>query len=173
MNDVVNPETGDLADLLLMHLQDEESVLATALPLVRALKATLLQSGAQMFPDLIAQHRAVADLFSEVKMRRERFKELFSFRLRCDAESITVSRVLRTLPEAAQDGLGIRVVRIRLLADEFVMINRWLTIHLRIHLNAYQCLLYDLTGSARSSGRYGRAGRAEANDFRSLIQIHG
>jgi hypothetical protein len=54
-----------------------------------------------------------------------------------------------------------------------VTINRWLTIHMRIHLEAYQRLLSDLTGSARSSGRYGPAGNAEASDYRPLIQVRG
>jgi hypothetical protein len=169
----MNPETGDLAELLAIHLDDEEAVLAAALPLVRALKSALLQAGAPRLPDLDERHRAVADLLNEAKARRARFRTLLARRLGCGAETVTVSRVMPLLPAASQESLGACVARIRGMADEFVTINRWLTIHLRIHLNAYRRLLRDLTGSARSSGRYGRAGRAEAGDFRPLIQIQG
>jgi hypothetical protein len=165
--------TGDLAELLAMHLEDEEAVLAAAVPILRALKAALLETREQKLPDLVERHRAVADLLSDVKIRRERFRAQLARRLQCDAETITVSRVLQRLPAGSQDTLGACIARIRDLAEEFVTINRWLTIHLRIHLNAYQRLLCDLTGSARSSGRYGPAGRAEAGNFRPLIQIQG
>ena len=53
------------------------------------------------------------------------------------------------------------------------MLNHRVSICLRIHLDAYQRILRDLTNSRQGSGRYGPTGNAESHDYRSLIQIHG
>lgn len=173
MNANVKTEAGELAELVAIHLQDEEAVLAAALPMVRHLKETLTQVTVQALPELVERHRSAADLLGDIKARRERFREVLARRLACDVESATVSRVIDMLPSNAQRELRGRVARIRGLAEEFVVINRWLTLHLRIHLDAYQRLLCDLTGSTRSSGRYGAAGRTEVSDYRPLIQVRG
>src|SRR5262249_50951066 len=131
------------------------------------------QVNAQTLPEMVERHRTTAELLNDIKVRRERFRELLGRRMQCDADAITVTRVLQMLPADAQRELGGCVARIRAMAGEFGAIQRWLTIHLRIHLDAYQRLLSDLTGSARTSGRYGRAGESEANDYRPLIQVRG
>lgn len=169
----VIPGSGDLAELLTVHLQDEEAVLAAALPSVRAMKAALTQTGADRFPDVAEQHHAILNLLADIKLRRQRFREMLARRLQCPAETLTITFLLSQLPAHSQETLGALVERIRRMANEFVALNRWLTVHLRIHLDAYHRLLCDLTGTAHSSGRYGRAGKAETGDLRPLLQIRG
>lgn len=169
----VTSGTEDLTELLTVHLQDEESVLAAAVPGVRALKAALTQIGHGRIPELAEQHQAILNILGDIKLRRQRFRELLARRLQCDAETLTITGLLPQLPARSQETLGACAARIRQMAHEFVAISRWLTVHLRIHLDAYQRLLCDLTGTAHSSGRYGPAGRAEAGDLRPLIQIRG
>ena len=169
----LNLGASELADLLAIHLQDEEAVLTAALPVVRALKAALTERTAEPPPEPGEQHQAIIGLLVDIRTRRQRFRELLARRFDCAAETINVSRILNGLPAQPRATLGACAERIRRMASEVVEINRWLTIHLRIHLDAYQRLLCDLTGSAHSSGRYGPAGKAETGELRPLIQIQG
>jgi hypothetical protein len=167
------PVSSDLADLVAIHLQDEEAVLAAALPLVQALKGAFAQPHHEILPAMAERHHAIARVLGDIKNRRQRFRELMARRAQCDVEGITITGLLKNLPTSRREALAACAERIRQMAQEFVAISRWLAIHLRIHLDAYRRLLNDLTGTAHCSGRYGPAGKAEADDVRPLIQILG
>lgn len=88
-------------------------------------------------------------------------------------DAITVPIILGRLPIQDRPALEAEVARVRGLAEELTALNRQVSVFVRIHLDAYQRILRDLTHSRRGSGRYGRTGSAEGHEYRSLIQIHG
>ena len=164
----------ELADLLAVHLQDEEAVLAAALPMVRALKAAFVKPhGTQEIEEIVAGNESLANLLGDIKTRRQRFLDVMARRMQCDPGGITVTRIMSGIPQYLRGPLEVWADRVRQMAHEFIAINRWLGVHLRIHLEAYQRVLCDLTGTTSSSGRYGPGGAAEADDFRPLLQIRG
>lgn len=173
MNPTFGAGAPDLAELLAVHLHDEEAALAAGLPMVRALKSAMTQSAGDRLAEIADGHQAIAGLFADIKMRRQRFLEQMSRRCQLEARSLTVSLVINTLPTSKRAALHAAAEEVRTLAQEFVAVARWVTVHLRIHLDAYQRLLCDLTGTANHSGRYGPAGKAETSDFRPIIQIQG
>jgi hypothetical protein len=173
VNGIMNPPA-ELADLLAVHLKDEEAVLAEALPMVRALKSAFTQRlSSERIEEIIAGNQTLASLLGDIKLRRQRFLDVMARRMQCDSATITVSRIMSGVPEYQRGPLQVWADRVRKMAREFVAINRWLGVHLRIHLEAYQRVLCDLTGTASSSGRYGPGGATESDDFRPLLQIRG
>jgi hypothetical protein len=171
VNDIINPRA--LAVLCAAHLASEETLLAAALPLVRALKAAFLAKGHESLVAATERHHPFTALVEDMKVQRRRFREGLARHLHCDADDIDISRILNRLPPEERGSLAECAERVRRMADEIVTLNYWLAVHLRIHLDAYQRLLCDLTGTAQNSGRYGPAGQPETDEFRPMLRIQG
>jgi hypothetical protein len=162
----------DVATMCAEHLRAEESLLEKALDLVRGARARFAQTG-KTTPESREPYQQLAGMVNDMKVRRRRFRNELGRRLHCEAESVTVTRILDSLPARQRDSIAPRAERVRTMIGELLTINYWLAVHLRIHLDAYQRLLCDLTGTANSSGRYGPEGKTENGDFRPVLQIQG
>ncbi len=155
------------------HLRHEASVLASALQLLHALEADLRLPDGNGVALAFRRHAELAALIDDLQHQRTQFRAA-SARLLCAApESITLGRVVDRLPEQDRSVLLNDLTRVRQMANELAANNRRVSIFVRVHLDAYQRILCDLTNSGRGSGRYGAAGNAESQEYRPLIQIHG
>lgn len=163
----------DLATLCACHLGEEETLLAAVLPILRAVKEGFLQRGFGALETQVQRQQDVSGLIDTMRGRRDRLRAELARRLDVAPDEATLSRVLASLPESIQDSLHAGVERVRRMANELVTLNHWLAVHLRIHLDAYQRLLAELTGAGPGSGRYGPAGKTETHEYPPLIQIHG
>ena len=167
------PLTQELHSLCTNHLQYEATVLASALLLVQAMEAAFQRRSGSDFVTTIQRHAEVAALMEELNGHRACFRAAAARSLGTSPEAITIPVVLDRLPPQDRPALATGVARVRLMAEELAANNRRVSICLRIHLDAYQRILRDLTSSRQGSGRYGRTGRAESHEYRPLIQIHG
>jgi hypothetical protein len=167
-----NPQN-DLADLLADHLRAEEALLTAALPVLRAVQAGFKDRSKDGLPTGTAEQQRLALLVNDMMERRRCWRGDLARRLQCPVGVVSVTRILERLPPDRRAPLRADADRVRDLARELVALNHWLSVHLRIYLDAYRRLLRDLTRTAHHSGRYGRAGKAEVNEFRPLIQIQG
>jgi flagellar biosynthesis/type III secretory pathway chaperone len=112
-------------------------------------------------------------VIDELQRQRAHFRMATARILRTAPEAITVSHVLDRLPAQDRSVLLNELTRIRQMADELAANNRRVSIFARVHLDAYQRILRDLTNSHRGSGRYGSTGNAETPEYRPLIQVQG
>jgi hypothetical protein len=163
----------DVVSLCTTYLAAEESLLEEALRLVHAVRARFGQNKGPIRTEMKEEFQKLANLVDDMKVRRRRFRMVLARWLQCDADDVTLSRVLTMLGPRQREAIEPAAERVRNMIGELVTINYRLAVHLRIHLDAYQRLLCDLTGTANSSGRYGREGKTETGDFRPVIQIQG
>jgi hypothetical protein len=168
-----DPDSHNLAVLCADHVRGEEALLAAALPLVRAVQEALNARGAGALATALAGHQEFSRLIEQMSLRRQRFRETLAGRLKIAPRDVTLARALATMPAASQAAIGAAAARARRLADDLAAANYGISIHLRIHLEAYQRILRDLTSTAAGSGRYGPAGQTESLEYRPLIHIRG
>jgi hypothetical protein len=74
---------------------------------------------------------------------------------------------------AEAGSLATELARVRGLAKELTVLNQRVAACLRIHLDAFQRILREVTNSQPSSGRYGPTGNAESHEYRPLLQLQG
>jgi hypothetical protein len=163
----------DMVSLCASHLREEESLLAEALPIVRAVQDQFTRTTPVDLNQLGAQHQRFTRLIEETQRRRQRLREEVACPLQVPPHEVRISQVLQFAPPSVKEELLSQVERVRRMADEVVAANHRIALHLRIFLDAYQRLLRDLTRTASGSGRYGPHGNAESQEYRPLIQIHG
>jgi FlgN protein len=126
--------------------------------------------------DLAATMSRQAEVTAQIAaLNRERanFRESAARLLMVAPDAITVPTALRNLPAADRAPLAAEFARIRSMAEELAALVRRISVFLRIHLEAYQRILRDLTSSRTNSGRYGPTGNAESHEYRPLLQLHG
>jgi hypothetical protein len=167
------PLTRALRKLCTDHLRHEVEVLTAALLAVRDMDAAFGLHSASGFALTIARHAEVAALIDDLQRRRSQFRESAGQLLAIAAETITVRVVLNQLPARDRVLLMTELARVRQFAQDLAALNHRVSIGLRIHLDAYQRMLRDLTNSRHGSGRYGPTGAAESHDYQPMIQIHG
>jgi hypothetical protein len=166
-------DAGDLAALCASHFRHEEALLSAALPIVRAVYAAFSERGFAAVPAALGGHQDFAGLIEEMNRRRQCFRDELARRLGIMAADVSLARVLNRLPASLQATVADSAARARRLAEELAATNFRVSVHLRVHLDAYRRILRDLTNSTTSSGRYGPAGKTESHEYRPLIQIHG
>jgi hypothetical protein len=177
MTDMKSPacdaQISDLAELCVSHLREEETLLRAAEPLVLAVKDAFSMRAQEAFVAALTRHQEFAGLLSRLHRLRTAFREALSRQMRVRPEQVTLSLALERVPEPAKRALAADAARIRRMADELAKTNYWISVHLRVHLDAYRRLLRDVTDTAAGSGRYGPAGKTESLDYRPLILIRG
>lgn len=176
MTDCIRRQNGadeDLAAFCAAQLRAEESALTVALPLVRAAQAAFAARDLASFVAALAGHEKSLKVMADINGRRRHFRAALARRLGGEARQVTWARAMAELPRETQAGLTEVVSRVRGLVEELAALSYALSIQLRIYLDAYRRLLRDVTNTGAASGRYGRAGIAEAHEYRSLIQIRG
>lgn len=162
----------ELATRCARHLEAEEGALNALLPRLRALRDALRARGVEALGEAMAGQQELTRRIDEMRVQRLQLRTELATRLRIAPSEATLTRTLRTLPEASAAPLQALADRVRRLAEEVVALHHWLAVHLRVHLSAYERLLADLTGTT-ASGRYGPAGTLEATDYRPVLQVHG
>ena len=163
----------DLAALCAEHLEQEEKLLAAVVPKVRALKEAFLRRQPDGIEQNLERQQEFLTAVSRIKVGRERLRMELAQHLRQRPIQTTITQAVETLPEPSRAALRASAARIRALAGELVTTIHWLAVHSRVHLDAYQRLLRDITGTRAASGRYGAAGKPEAAEYRPLFEIHG
>jgi flagellar biosynthesis/type III secretory pathway chaperone len=167
------PLTQALRSLCTAHLSHEASVFTPALRVLSAIDAAFRQSAGNAVAPTLSRHAEVAALIEELQRRRTLFRAAAARLLKIAPAAITMPVVLKHLPAQDRSALESKAARVRGMAQELTALNRRVSIFLRIHLDAYQRILRDLTNSRQGSGRYGPTGNAESHEYRPLIQLHG
>jgi hypothetical protein len=168
--------TMDLATICAEHLREEERVLLEAVPMARAVKAAFVQPRIDSLMASLQSHQEFTRLLEDLRQRRRELRGKISNAQGpvSDGEgALSFRRIVSLLPLEMQDPLLSQLAFVRQLAEELVRLNHWLSVHTRIHLDAYERMLRDLVGSASHSGRYGPLGKTESPDYRPLFEIHG
>ncbi len=155
------------------YLLEEEGLLVAALPMVRDIQIALVSNDLRALPQVVDCHQEFMRFIDAMHERRQRFSAELARYFRIAPESLRLSQLLASVPTETHAAQFERLNRVRAMAEELVALNHRLSVHLRIHLDAYQRLLRDLTGTATGSGRYGAHGQSETSEYRALIQIHG
>jgi hypothetical protein len=175
----------DVEALCADHLRREESLLASALEVARGMKDAFTgrstddaetdpaRSAPEALVQALARHTDYAQLLNELSTKREALRQSLAAHLGLDPKLVTLARVVRNLPHQAGSALASELANVRGLAEQLAALNYWLSVHLRVHLDAYRRILRDLTNTSSGSGRYGPAGVAESLEYRPLIQLHG
>ena len=155
------------------HLRAEERLLRLALPMVRAVKDAFQNPNADSLMEALSCREEVTRLHDDLHRRRQQLCVEVAQRLHCDRDSIKLPAIVRLLPLELQDPLLSQLAFVRQMAGELAALNYWVSVHVRIHLDAYESVLRGLIGSTANSGRYDPHGKAEAPEYRSLLEIHG
>ena len=162
-----------IARLCADHLNAEEHLLAAALPIVQTIQGNLGGTAPMALPELAERHDGFTRLLPGTATASAAAARSWAAGSAW-RRAVRLSRpVLARLSGDAAVALTAQLAHVRNMADQLVAANHRLSVHLRIHLDAYQSLLHDLTGTAPSSGRYGPHGKAETQIYRPLIQIRG
>jgi len=164
-----------LAQLCAEHLEHEETLLAAASRIARAILAAFKARGPESFRAALQGQAEVAAAAVKMNARRRRFHEEAARLTRTGAsdQPISLTDALAALGASHRARLEPVATRVRHLAQELADLNYRVSVHIRVHLNAYRSILNDLTGTSPSSGRYGPAGTAESADYRPLLLLHG
>jgi hypothetical protein len=165
-----------LASLCAEHLREEERLLRAALPMARAVKDAFVQPRPDSLMAALQGHHEFTRLLDDLRQRRHVLRREISACLgpyHAEHAKHSLPGIVRLLPLEMQDPLLSQLAFVRQLAEELVRLNHWLSVYTRIHLDAYERLLRDLIGSASHSGRYGAQGKADAPEYRPLLEIHG
>jgi hypothetical protein len=170
MNDELNSNS-KLADLCLEHLHKEEAMLKTALSIVGAIKNAFGERGLDVFATVLGRHRELTGMIADIQRRRRQFAEAAARQIGVPCEKITMSVALARLPSPARAAVAETASRVRGLAQELAAANFVVSVHVRVHLDAYRRILRDLTNTTAGSGRYCPAGNAEAVEYRPMMQI--
>jgi flagellar biosynthesis/type III secretory pathway chaperone len=167
------PSTPPLRFLCTQHLQNEATLLTTALSLVYSLETAFRQRNGNDLAETVSQQVELVTQIAALNRQRAQFRDSAARLLPVAPNAITVPIALSHLPATDRLPLAAELTRIRVLAEELAALVRRVSVFLRIHLDAYQRILRDLTNSRNSSGRYGPTGNAESHEYRPLLQIHG
>jgi hypothetical protein len=167
------PLTPMLRRLCLDHLHREAEVLTAALAAVRAMDDAFGLHSPKGLALAISRHAQVAARIDELQRHRSQFREAAARLLAVAPNVVTVGVVLNRLPAHERSPIAAELASVRLLAQQLTPLNQRVSICVRIHLDAYQRILRDLTNSRQGSGRYGPTGAAESHEYQPLIQIHG
>jgi hypothetical protein len=165
------------AEAIATYLRQEEALLAAALPLVQGLQAAFGDAGTAPAADFRAQQEFLK-MAGEVNASRKNLHEEWARQWRLASSGLassafTMERALELLPEPERSECRATAERVQSLAQQVAAVNYTVSIHLRIHLSAYRRILRELTNTSAGSGRYGPAGKAESQDYRPLLHIHG
>lgn len=165
--------TKEAADLCANYLRDEEAMLSAALPMVRAVQAFVAQGTPDMTLEITRNYQELAALIDNMVYRRQVLRAEIARRLNQEVATVRLSQFLERLPFDVRNSLQTQLARVRNMAHELVAANHRLSNFVRIFLDAYQCILQDVTRTKSGSGRYGPQGKAESPVYRPLLQIHG
>ena len=163
----------DLAELCAEHLRLEETLLAATVPTVRAIEEFFGGRGGGSLAESSARHAELDELARGMTERRARLRNQLAALMEVEPREATLSRAIARLPSATRATLEAAAGRVRGLVAELAKANQRMAIHAQIHVDAYQRLIHDLTGSSAGSGRYGPLGKPESPTYRPLLQIHG
>lgn len=161
-----------LRSLCTRQISHEASLLTSALQAVHAMETAFRQRN----PDLAASlrgHEEVARRIAELEERRRDFGLAAARLLGIAPQSVNLLTAVDRLSEPERTPLLAELNRLRASARELAALVGRVSVFLRIHADAYQRILRDLTRSGTSSGRYGPTGNAETHEYRPLLQIHG
>jgi hypothetical protein len=167
------PDSQELAALCGEHLRQEGALLTAALAIVRGVQVSFSERGIGALIVALTSHHQFAKLIEEMKVRRQRCRAELTRLLDIEPKDATLTRALARLPVAHQASMAEQATRVRAMATELAGLNYRVSVHLRVHIDAYRRILRDLTNTAVSSGRYGPAGKTELQDYRPLIHIRG
>ncbi len=165
--------TSTTGALVANYLCQEEALLATALPIVRALQAAFMRPGKLAQSPEADRQQEFFRVMEEMHVGRQRFREELARQLQIGLGGATLERALAVLTDADREECASGLERVRKLAQDLAAANYEISVHLRIHLGAYRRILRDLTNTSAGSGRYGPAGKTESLDYRPLFHIHG
>jgi flagellar biosynthesis/type III secretory pathway chaperone len=167
------PSTPALRFLCTQQMQHEATLLTAVLLLVRSMETAFRQHNSNELAAMMNRQVEIAAQIAELNRERARFCESAARWLPRAPDAITLPIAISHLPAVEQAALAAELARIRALAEELAALVRRVSVFLRIHLDAFQRILRDLTNSHQGSGRYGPTGNAEAHVYRPLLQIHG
>jgi len=178
-----NDVDSSLRDLIAEHLREEERLLCAAVPIAREVKLAFAQPRVDVLMDSLRGHEEFSRVLDDLRSRRRELGQEITKRIHPPPSPpfsrggagtpLSLTRVIRLLPIAMQDPLLAQLAFVRQLAEELVHLNHWLSVHSRIHLDAYERMLQDLVGAAANSGRYGPQGKTELLEYRPLLEVHG
>lgn len=157
----------------LEHVRQEETLLRAALPIVAGVQEAFDKRGMDAWTAALARHGDLVRMMDELQRRRRLFSETVARDLGLPAHQITLAVVQARLSPDLQAVVAEAVADVRTLAHELAAAIFILSVHVRIHLDAYRRILRDLTQTRADSGRYGPAGRAETLDYRPILQLNG
>jgi hypothetical protein len=163
-----------LTSLCLDHLRQEEALLKAALPVAAGIRDAFSKHNLDAFAAALGGHRQLTRMIDDLQGKRRKFTESAARQLGAPSTEVKLSALQARLPDgpgkiAVADAAG----RVRRLAQELAAVNFVVSVHVRVHLDAYRGILRDLTNTKTGSGRYGPAGRAETPDYRPMLQING
>jgi len=164
-----------LATLCLNHLRSEETLLKSSLSIAKAIQDAFgvpAAAGLDAFAAALGRHRELTGMFSEIQRQRRQFVES-AIKLGVPGKTVTIASAQAHLTGPIQGTVAEAANRVLGLARELTAANFVLSVHVRVHLNAYRRILRDLTNTKDSSGRYSRAGHTETLEYRPLLQING
>lgn len=162
-----------LAYLCADHLNDEERLLRLALPMVREVKAAFQKPNADSLTEALNRREELGRYHDDLQRKRKLVCAAIAQAWPGTRDSITLSAVVGLLRLELQDPLLSQLAFVRQMAGELAALNYWVSVHVRIHADAYESILRGLIGSAAGSGRYDPRGKAEMPEYRSLVEIHG
>jgi hypothetical protein len=162
-----------LATLCLDHLHNEAAMLTTALSIVGAIKKAFGERGLDAFTAALGRNWELTRIVADIQRRRRQFAESTAGRLGLPWQAVTISAVTAHLPENGRATVIGTANRVRTLAQDLAAANFVVSVHIRVHLDAYRRILRDLTNTRAGSGRYSPAGHAEVLDYRPMLQING
>ena len=130
-----------LATLCLDHLQHEDTLLKTALSIVCAIKAAFSERTPDAFVTGLSRHREFSSMVGAIQQRRRHFAETAAGQLGVASAKVTISAVLEHLPKSCRADVAEAAERVRGLAHELAAANFVVSVHVRVHLNAYRRIL--------------------------------
>src|SRR5262249_28623798 len=156
------------------HLRHEEVLLQGGLSIVNDIQNAFCQRGLTAFAAVFGRHAELLNMMDDLQHRRRQFSQTASHQLGEPPGDITYSAVLKRLPgDCPGVDLANAVQRVQRLAQELTTANFVVSVHVRVHLDAFRAILRDMTNTKSGSGRYGPAGQAEALDYGPMLQING
>ncbi len=163
-----------LTRLCLEHLHQEEALLQAALAVVGAIQNGFGAHGLDAYAAALDRHRELVGMVGDIQCRRREFARVTTAYIGGRREDVTVAGVLAFLgvdKETMPPCLAETLARVRDLAHELAAANYVVSVHVRVHLDAYRRILRDLTNTRDGPGRYGRAGQPETLEYRPMLQI--
>lgn len=163
-------DTTALATLCANHLRHEELLLEAILPILRGIEASFGKPDFEKRADEQAEN--VARLVEMMSARRQKFRNDLAPWLGLEPADVKISLAIKRLPPPQRPALDEASARVRSMVEEFIKRTYAVALHLRFHLDAFNRLICELTGTS-GSGRYGPLGQAESPSYRPFFQTRG